>query len=395
MLLNFRLASTSPLLALSMSMEIIQPYTGASPLTLIQYTYLAQLRFRLTKTQPDTLPATLFKTFNKPLALNNLHPSPFDYHIRNSLHQLHIDPLIDPLPHKITLPHKCRERAYRNILRTTISTLWRMDLLNHAPLHLPHTNCRKVSYIHIARDDLQRRDLFKPAQYLRSRLDPLPLLRLPTQATSYIPFHLHLANDHAYTPSDQRYCPSCLPIQIVGNEPHTLLHCPHSPPLSHPAIPSLTRALCRYDLCSWSSHTPLQQTAILVGSSPPKLLRKHDKAWTHSTSTTCTQLIYSLQSHFSQHQPSASPGPVPSLISSPASPPSDDAQCQVCQSPFDEEKMLLCDICNAGWLCLLPPLTTISVGIWKCPLCIPPAPSSQGPLRHLRFPSPIHDPDSD
>jgi len=29
----------------------------------------------------------------------------------------------------ITLPQKCRERAYRNILRTIISTLWRMELL--------------------------------------------------------------------------------------------------------------------------------------------------------------------------------------------------------------------------------------------------------------------------
>jgi len=62
-----------------------------------------------------------------------------------------------------TLPQKSRERTYRNMLRTTISTLWRMKLLNHAPLHLPHTNCRKASYILIARDDLQRRDLFKPA----------------------------------------------------------------------------------------------------------------------------------------------------------------------------------------------------------------------------------------
>jgi len=69
----------------------------------------------------------------------------------------------------ITLLQKCGERAYRNILRTTISTLWRMELLNLAPLHLPHNNCRKASYIHIARDDLQRRDLFKPAQYLRSQ----------------------------------------------------------------------------------------------------------------------------------------------------------------------------------------------------------------------------------
>jgi len=107
----------------------------------------------------------------------------------------------------------------------------------------------------------------------------------------------------------------------VSNEPHTLLHCPHSSPLSHPAIPSLTRALRGYDLCSWSSHTPLQQTAILLGSRPPKLLQKHDKVWTDSTSTICTQLIYSLQSQFSKHLSSRSPGPVPSLISSLVRPP--------------------------------------------------------------------------
>jgi len=51
----------------------------------------------------------------------------------------------------ITLPQKCRERAYRNVLRTTISTLWRMEHLHLAPLHLPHNDCRKTSYIHIAR----------------------------------------------------------------------------------------------------------------------------------------------------------------------------------------------------------------------------------------------------
>ena len=143
------------------------------------YIFIQIYHFRLTKTHSDTLPATLFKTFNKPLALNNLHPSTLrlDYHIRNSLHQLHIDPLVGPLPHMITLPQKCRERAYRNMLRTTISTLWRMELLHLVPLHLPHNDCRKTSYIHIARDDLYRRDLFKPAQYLRSHLDQLPLLR--------------------------------------------------------------------------------------------------------------------------------------------------------------------------------------------------------------------------
>ena len=91
------------------------------------------------------------------------------------------------------------------------------------------------------------------------------------------------------------------------------------------------------------------QEEILLGSRPPKLLQKHDKAWTDSTSPTCTQLIYSLQSHFSKHLSSRSTAPKPSVISSLVSLPSDDTQCQVCQSPFDEERMLLCDICNAGW----------------------------------------------
>ena len=73
--------------------------TGVTPLNLIQYTHLTQLHFRLTKAQPNTLAATLFKTFNKSLALSNLHPSTLDYHIRNSLHQLHIDPLVDLSSH--------------------------------------------------------------------------------------------------------------------------------------------------------------------------------------------------------------------------------------------------------------------------------------------------------
>ena len=73
----------------------------------------------------------------------------------------------------------------------------------------------------------------------------------------------------------------------------------------------------------------------------------------------CTQLIYSLQFHFLKHQPSASLGPVLPLTSALASPPSEDTQCQVCQSRFDEKKMLLCDICNAGWNmdCFICPLT--------------------------------------
>ena len=54
----------------------------------------------------------------------------------------------------------------------------------------------KATYmdIQIAHDDLQRLDLFKLAQFLRIPHNQLPLLRLRTQATSYIPTHLHLSN---------------------------------------------------------------------------------------------------------------------------------------------------------------------------------------------------------
>jgi len=118
---------------------------------------------------------------------------------------------------------------------------------------------------------------------------------------------------------------------------------------------------------------------MLLGSIPPKFDRQHEKARVLLTFLTCTQLIYSLQSHSRLNQPSVSPVPSP-LATSSFSPSSDDIHCQVCQSPFDKHQMLLCNICNARWHvdCLFPPLTTIQHGIWKCPLCLP---------RHL-LPSP-------
>jgi len=48
------------------------------------------------------------------------------------------------------------------------------------------------------------------------------------------------------------------------------------------SIHSIPLALRRYDLYSWSSHTQLQQTAILLGCTSPKLLCKYDKALTFS-----------------------------------------------------------------------------------------------------------------
>lgn len=48
-------------------------------------------------------------------------------------------------------------------------------------------------------------------------------------------------------------------------------------PLSKPSLMILSCACHRYDLCSWSSHTPLQHIDFLQGSSPNQQLCKHKK----------------------------------------------------------------------------------------------------------------------
>jgi len=145
---------------------------------------------------------------------------------------------------------------------------------------------RKTSYIQIAREDLQGLDFFKPAQFLCTPHNHLPLLPLCTQTTSYISSHPHLINTYTYTPYAEWYCSSCLPLQILGNETHTLLHCPHSFPLAQPAIHSLMLNLCWFDLWAWATYTDTgtQKVDMLLGSIPPKLDRQHEKANLKNTS---------------------------------------------------------------------------------------------------------------
>ena len=266
--------------------------TGIPPLQLTRYVHLAQLHFRLTITRPDTLPALLFNKLNSSLPLFNLHTSTLDYHIRYATHAFKVDLQTDPLPDMTLQPTKNRERAFRNMMRKTISTLWRGQLYNDA-----RTPGRKASYIRIAHTDLQRLDLFKPAQFLRIPHNQLPLLRLRTQATSYIRTHLHISNNHTYIPHAERYCFSCLPLQIPGDETHhTLLHCPQFSPLIPPTIHSLMLNLGQFNLWAWATYTDThwQKGAMLLGSIPPKFDRQHEKAWVLLTSPTRTQPIYSI-----------------------------------------------------------------------------------------------------
>jgi len=107
-----------------------------------------------------------------------------------------------------------------------------------------------------------------------------------------------------------------------------------------------------------------------------------------------TYLLTSPQSRLIRHPVLPSTFLPATFLSSPLP---GDIHCQVCQSPFDEHKMLLCDICNAGWHtdCPLPPFTTIPTGTWKCPLNTLRHLLPQTATRHLCLPSPILDFGSD
>jgi len=78
--------------------------------------------------------------------------------------------------------------------------------------------------------------------------------------------------------------------------------------------------LRQFDLWAWATYTDTQKVAMLLGSIPQKLDTQHEKAWVLLIFPTCTQLIYSLQSHSRLTQPSVSPVPCP-LATSSFSPP--------------------------------------------------------------------------
>ena len=79
--------------------------------------------FRLSKTHNLTIPGLLFSRSTSPTFLRFLHPKSLEFAICDSLRQLKILPTTDPLPHMIHLPPKNREKAYRNLMRRTISDI--------------------------------------------------------------------------------------------------------------------------------------------------------------------------------------------------------------------------------------------------------------------------------
>jgi len=163
-------------------------------------------------------------------------------------------------------PPKNRECAFlkaQNLIVKITSNPWKGQLYNAANIPAGQPTGRKALYIQITRGDLRRLDLFKPPQISRASHNQLPLLRFRTQASTYIPSHLHFSNTHTY---DEQYCSSCLPMQIIGNETHTLLHCPHFSPLVQPAIQSFGFNHLQFDRWAWAIYTDIQKVTELCYS---------------------------------------------------------------------------------------------------------------------------------
>ena len=111
---------------------------------------------------------TSLQKLNTPIIFCNLHTTTLDSHMRYTTHAFKMDLQTDPLPHMASQPSKNRERAFRNMMKTIVSDLWKGQLHNAAHIPSGQPLGRKASYVHIARDDLQRFDLLKPAQFLRA-----------------------------------------------------------------------------------------------------------------------------------------------------------------------------------------------------------------------------------
>ena len=146
-----------------------------------------------------------------------------------------------------------------------------------------------------AKTDLRRTNLFQPAPYLRTPYNQLALLkRIRTQVTGYIASHLHFDKNHIRIPYDERHCPLCLPQQTVGDELHTIVHCPHSSPTAQPTTLELTKTLRLLDLWSWATYDPLQKLGMLLGSLPPSIQRKNKRQWTLLTTPLCIQFSHQI-----------------------------------------------------------------------------------------------------
>ena len=206
---------------------------GFPPLDLQAAVALARLHCRLHLLPSDTLAHRMFtirRSYPGGPALSSLELA-----MRRSLDLLGSFALWDnfQLPPKVLLAlPRHRERAYARSLRPVVTGLWLLRLGPRPPP--PPITSRLSAYLSLTSPELGRRDLFRPAPYLRAlpHHPSLPLLRLRCQS-SLLPTPLHLPPPpRRYRLYSQRLCPFCPPPSPLGDALHHLC-----PGLGRPTLP--------------------------------------------------------------------------------------------------------------------------------------------------------------
>jgi len=273
--------------------------TGIPPLYITQNLQLAQFRFRLHFSPPDTIQHFLWNLW-QPL----LQAVPLDtLEDRMQTAICHVDPArrdpACPLPHNISLAKPLnKEKSYKKYLESQCSDQWH----KHLELTLSNPSGRVRAYVHWHLHNKHKHSMYKPAPYLTHQCCPyqLELLRIRTQHTIHIiPSHLHYALRHARADYTDRVCPHCLAagITVLGDEMHIICHCPATKlVLAHftAKFQGLTRLL---DLPPFASFTPDEMTRLVIGNPPPTVLKKDLKGWIAEVTPICTEFAHALRMH--------------------------------------------------------------------------------------------------
>jgi hypothetical protein len=249
---------------------------GVSPLRLTQQVQLAQLRFRLTRVHKDSIPGTLYEITMT--TFQYLPPQAMERLMEKAQNHLHPQPALQPPQVNQALPGN-KEKSYKNWLKVQASDLWRRELMflklpTQAPGRLP-------AYVKYNSRDLERVNLYKPAPYLSIHHGhALDLIRLRAQAwPQYIPTHLHFSGRKARQQYQHRCCEYCHQPSALGDETHVFLKCPTTAILVSETVDQIHKKLRLFDAPPWSSFTDTQRVSILLGTSPPSLLKNYTKEW--------------------------------------------------------------------------------------------------------------------
>ena len=123
----------------------------------------------------------------------------------------------------------------------------------------------------IARSDIDRPDLLKPAPYLSADnpISPKCLFRIRTQHTKEIPTHHHLSRltngRLAHSNYSDRICPFCHSTPVNGDEIHYLGS--SISPVMKPMYTPFKKHLKRLTLPSWEELHDTIKISLLLGSS--------------------------------------------------------------------------------------------------------------------------------